>query len=365
MAETLYRGDPLLDIAPWIGQMASSFRWSLVARQTYAVLGELHPMRDVTPKMTNDPSRTIKRQISNFVLPPDEASEIDLFQDRVRPELVLEDGRSFPLGVFMFLAPTQNISSRQIPLTTRLVDQGFQLDQGIRTSVSIPAGGKLTDTMFDVVADGGFASEQIALEDSAVTAGDPIAWPAGTTRTSIIDDLAVLLAWYSPYFNNKGIYVGRSVDELAYAPTLEYLPIESRVYADSIEETTTLLEAPNVYIVLNSGGAPQEIAGEYEVPEEAPHSVKNRGFSIVEVVRTQGIEDTSQAEAMARSLALQSPGDFRQVNLKSPPDPRHDTNDLVVWDGELWREVSWSMSMSPGGEMTHALRKVYGQGQEE
>jgi hypothetical protein len=359
MAETLFRGDPLLDIAPWIGQMASSFRWTLVSRQTYTVLGELHPMRDVTPKMTNDPSRAIKRQVSNVVIPPDEAADVNLFADRIRPELVLEDGRSFPLGVFMFLAPARNRTSRQIPLTTRLVDQGFQLDQGTRTSTSIPAGGSVTDTMFEVVSDAGFASNQIELEESAVKAGDPIAWPVGTLRSKIVDDLRTLLSWYAPYFDNNGVFIGRPVDDLAYAPALEYLPIESRIFADSIEETDTLLEAPNVFIVLNSGGSAQEVSGIYEVPQEAPHSTKNRGFEIVEVVRAQGIGDSSQAESIAEALALQSPGDFRQVKLVSPPDPRHDTFDLVLWDGELWREASWSMDLLPGGGMQHELRKVF------
>jgi hypothetical protein len=360
MAETLFQGDPLLDIAPWIGQMSSSFRWTLVTGQTYSIIGEIHPHRDVVPKMTNDPARAIKRQISNVVLPADEADDINLFSDRVRPEIVLEDGRTYPLGVFMFLGPTRNRSTRQIPLTTRLVDQGFQLDQGTSTSTSIPAGGSLTDKLIEVVADGGFALDQIELEESFVTAGDPIAWPAGSKRSAIVDELATLLSWYSPYFNNKGTLIGRPVVDPAFAPVLEYLPIESRVYADSIEETDTLLEAPNVYIVLNSGGAPDEVAGVYEVPEEAPHSVKNRGFEIVEVVRSQGIEDTSQAEAIAASLALQAPSDFREVSLISPPDPRHDTNDVVSWDGELWREASWSMDMKPGGEMKHELRKVFG-----
>lgn len=359
-APTPFDGDPLLDVAPWVGQMASSFRWTLVTQQTYSILGELHPFRDVTPQMTNDPSRTVKRQISNVVIPPDEVADINLFRDRVIPELVLEDGRSFPLGVFMFLAPTRNRSSRQIPLATKLVDQGFQLDQGTRTSTSIPAGGSITETMATVIAGAGFVIDQVRLSGSTIKAGDAIAWPSGTSRARIVDELAELLAWYSPYFDNDGVLVGRPVDALTFTPLIDYVPIESRIYADSIEETDSLLEAPNVYIVLNSGGTPGEVAGEYLVPEEAPHSVANRGFDIVEVTRMQGVTDTEQAEAIAQANALQSPGDFRRVKLTSPPDPRHDTYDLVQWDGELWREVSWSMQMLPGGEMVHDLRKVFG-----
>ncbi len=358
-ASAIFDGDPLLDIAPWIGEMRASFRWSLVTKGTFSVIGELHPMRDVTPRMDNQPTRKIKRQVGNVVLPPDEAADINLFSDRVYPEMVLEDGRSSPLGVFMFLAPKEQRSSRPIPLATKLVDQGFQLDQKTRTTFSVPSGGSVRDALVNAVGEAGFVDEELRISESTTKTLDPISWPAGTSRARIVDELAQLMGFYSPHFNNEGQLVARPVDDLAFAPTVEYLPVDSRVYADTINETSTLLEAPNVYLVLNNGSVPDEVAGEYRVPDEAPHSVKSRGFEVAEVTKMQGIEDTDQALEIAKSKAFQAPGDFRRVELTSPPDPRHDTNDLILWDGELWREVRWSMQMRSGGEMRHEMRKLY------
>jgi len=354
----IFVGDPLLDIAPWVGTIKASFQWELVTRGSLAQLGEIHPMRDVTPRMENQTSRAIKRSVSNVVLPPDEVADIDLFNDRVRVAMVLEDGRRTSLGVFMFLAPAKQISSRPIPLATRLVDQGWQLDQKTKDTFGVVAGGSPLAALRTVIAQAGFTEDQLQIEGSDATTGDPISWQAGTSRARIANDLARLSAYYSVYFDRDGKLIARPVNELQFSPTVEYLPVDSRVFADSIEETTTLLEAPNVYVVVNNGATADSVHAEFYVPSDAPHSVANTGFERAEVIRMQGIPSTAAALEIAKARAFQSPGDFRRVTLTSPPDPRHDTYDFVLWDGELWREVSWSMELRSGGAMRHELRKV-------
>jgi hypothetical protein len=50
---------------------------------------------------------------------------------------------------------------------------------------------------------------------------------------------------------------------------------------------------------------------------------------------------------------------FERVELSTPPDPRHDSHNVIRWQGENWLELAWSMPLVEGGEMRHVLRKAY------
>jgi hypothetical protein len=127
----------------------------------------------------------------------------------------------------------------------------------------------------------------------------------------------------------------------------------------SVVESDNLLNAPNRFLVIsNSGDADAEpIVGQFDVPSSAPHSIDNRGFVILDTRDLQSAS-TSQAFAMARTLALTNTI-VEQREIATPPDPRHDSYDVVHWDGENWLEVAWSMTLIEGGSMSHVLQKLY------
>ena len=99
------------------------------------------------------------------------------------------------------------------------------------------------------------------------------------------------------------------------------------------------------------------ISGSYDVPSSAPHSIQNRGFAVPLVAQMQ-VETVQQATAVATSIGLQSTL-YQRTTLQTFPDPRHDSYDVIRWQGSLWLELAWSMDLIAGGNMTHTLRKVY------
>ncbi len=82
-----------------------------------------------------------------------------------------------------------------------------------------------------------------------------------------------------------------------------------------------------------------------------------RGFYITQA-QTLQMFNADQAQAVATGLANRFTV-FETTTLNTPPDPRHDSYDVIFWLGSLWLELGWSMTLTPGGVMGHTLRKAY------
>jgi len=132
----------------------------------------------------------------------------------------------------------------------------------------------------------------------------------------------------------------------------------NKVMRNSIIEDDDLLTAPNVIIVIsNTATSTNEPAvGIASVPPNAPHSVVNRGFAVPQVVTLQ-LTDPAQAQAVAQGLVNRQ-SVFSRVNLVTAPDPRHDSYNIIRWQGVNWIELAWSMALVEGGTMNHLLRRT-------
>ena len=47
------------------------------------------------------------------------------------------------------------------------------------------------------------------------------------------------------------------------------------------------------------------------------------------------------------------------MTFSADADYTHDINDTVEWDGLIWREESWSVTLEAGAEMGHTLVRPY------
>jgi hypothetical protein len=165
--------------------------------------------------------------------------------------------------------------------------------------------------------------------------------------------------YFSPWFgNDQKLHFIRTFDPIDRVPDFDY-DTGFKVMQDQILETDDLLTAPNRFIVIGNSGPSSRsaIVGIADVPINAPHSVPNRGFAVTQTQNLQ-LRSQDQAVAVARGLANRQTV-FERVNLTTAPDPRHDSYDVIRWQGELWLELAWSMALTEGGMMNHMLRKGY------
>jgi len=350
----------LLDLTAGIGQRSSTIRWDVLDLALTKV-GEVTPLIG-NASVEQNTNRRINRTLQGVTLAPTDQASLDPFGNRLRPVWVLENGAEFNLGVFILGSMDRARHEWGLEADVPAVDQTLILDQPLEQTVAYAAGTPIRDAIIDQFTIAGVPSFDVDVTITSQLA-NPISWPAGNTfRLDVVNDLAALGSAFSAYFDNDGVGRVSRIPDLASAlPSLIY-DSGGRILAGSMVESDDLLDAPNRYIVVDSGNPDQPISGFYDVPPEAPHSAANRGFVVATVISEQGLASEAEAVERARVAYEQHSSTFQWVQFSSPPDPRHDTHDAVMYLGTVYREQGWRLRLTEGSEMVHDLRRIYGVG---
>lgn len=340
------------------GQRSGSFRFDLLDHAG-AVIGELNPVNSKPATLGNRPEQTIPRTLTGVAFDPVSAAAVNPLRDRLRLRMVLPglDPYALPWGVFMFGHFDRYLESGRIG--GRLLDLRHVLDDQADRTVQTVFGGDCADAIEAQLDAVGIVARSVDCGGQTFGRPAPI-WPAGTSRLTVVDDIAALAGCHRPYFDNAGTFRVRPAVDLAAVPAGEVLVYEAggRILTDSLVETTNLLDAKNRFVVAVSGPLGARIRGEYEVPADAPHSFDARGIHRTEVELRQGTRDQAGVEARARAMADEH-GLFAWVTFDSPPDPRHDTHDTVELLGVRYRETEWSVQLVEGARMTHSMFRTW------
>jgi hypothetical protein len=335
---------------PWVGQRSASFRFALSNGVTGEHLGDITPIRGAT--LTHNTTSTIKRQL-NLPLGVADTEAINGITDRVDVFMTFPGGIEYPLGRYMFTDASREIySSGQIGRTA-LTDEMFLVDQQITAGIN--GFSKPITTVVQMTLSG--LPIHYTLESSSFSSAE--AWGIGTSRGSILESLAVSGDWFSPWFgNDTQMHFIRTFSPNKRIPDLDF-DSGNKVLRSSILENDNLLTSPNTFIVISNAAddASTPVVGIATVPPSDPHSVPNRGFVVSEVLNLQ-ISNNAQAAAIARGLANRQ-NIFETVTLTTAPDPRHDSYNVIRWQGSNWLELGWSMALVEGGTMNHLLRKSF------
>ena len=349
MTLTNFEFDPLLDLAPWVGQRQASFRFVLSDAVSHEELGEINPIRTAT--LTHDTSRTIKRQLSISLGAADTAA-INGLTERINLFMTFPDGTEFPLGRYMFTDTSRQVFTSGKLGNFVLNDEMFLVDQQI--TLGINGVDQAIINVIEAVVKG--LGVSLSVENTPFTSSQ--AWNVGVGRGQILESLSVSGDFFSPWFDNTGkLSFIRTFDPATQIPDFDF-DSNNKVLRDGILETSDLLTAPNVFIVVsNTSAQDAPIVGRYDVPPSAPFSAAQRGFTIASVQDLQ-LSDGNQAAAVATGLGLRQTV-FERVSLVTPPDPRHDSYNVIRWQGANWLELAWGMNLTEGGTMSHVLRKSY------
>lgn len=356
-----------LDMPDWIGQRAASFRFKHINAVTGEVHPDLTPLRDSTPTLSHDTSRTIKRQIQGLNLGVVDTRLINVIQSRLLVYMIIDDVE-WPLGRYMFADSTETVMTGDNLGSTVLYDEMFIVDQQLENGYTpklllspassfVPLQTNSANSVQDLLS--GLPVVSLLEATPYFTSAS---WPAGTFRGSCLEQLSIDGDWFSPWFDNTGVMrFIRTFDPASAIVTFD-LDIGNRVGRNTIFESNDLIGAPNRFVVISNGattteGADVPLVGIYDVPSSAPHSILNRGFVISSITERQ-LNTTEQCQAAAENLGIRQTI-FERVELITPPDPRHDSYDVIRWQGENWLELAWSLPLVEGGGMSHIMRKAY------
>lgn len=338
------------DLPASVGQRVATFRFALSNGVTGEVLGDIHPLRGAS--LTHDTTRTVKRQLT-LALGVTDTADVNPLTDRVNVFMVI-GGVEYPLGKYMFVDASRNVFTAGRLGQMQLSDEMFLVDQQITSGIN-GVGKSVLTTITDTVA--GLPITFLA-DPTPYDAAQ--AWGIGTGRGQILEALSVAGDFWSPWFDNQGILrFIRTFDPAVQVPDIN-LDDGFQVLQASILETDDLLTAPNTFVVISNAATDNTVpaVGTATIPPSAPHSVPNRGFAIAAVFDLQ-LADSTQATAVAQGLA-QRQTVFEKVTLATAPDPRHDSYNVIQWQGDQWLELAWSLPLEEGAAMTHTLRRSYG-----
>jgi hypothetical protein len=186
-------------------------------------------------------------------------------------------------------------------------------------------------------------------------------WGIGTNRGSVLEAIAKTGDYFSPWFGNDSkMHWIRSFDPAdGRLPDFDW-DAHNVVFRANIVATSDLINAPNKFVVISNLSTDPSVAvvGTATVNPAAPHSIPNRGFEVPEVQNLQ-LANNEQASAVAQNLVNRQTI-FERVSITTAPDPRHDSYNVIRWQGSMWLELAWSMALVEGGAMNHVLRKAYG-----
>ena len=343
---------PLLDLQPWVGQRGATYQFRRVNGVSGENLGLITPIRNAT--LSHDTTRIIKRQLTLNLGAADVAA-INPLSDRILVSMTLGDGSVWPLGRYMFTDMTKVKFTSGELANVVLNDEMFLVDQPI--TAGYDASGKTAIFAYGQLLEG----LPVTLKAEAAGFTMSQAWTVGTNRGSIMDAIAVAGDYFSPWFGNDSlIHLIRSFNPASQIPQFDW-DSGNQVMRESISESSNILVAPNRFVVIsNTQANSTPVVGITDVPANAPNSFTNRGFYILSV-KTLQVSDGGQAQAVSAGLANRGTV-FETVTLNTAPDPRHDSYDVIHWQGSLWLELAWSMRLVEGGEMSHTLRKGYTSG---
>ena len=338
-----------LDLVDGVGQRSVTFRFDLLNGVTGEHLGELTPLRAAA--LSHDTSRTIKRQL-RLPLGVADAAEVNPINNRVDVTMIMGDASEWPLGRYVFTDYTrQEFSSGQL-VNAALTDEMITVDQQITTGL-----GRGQGTPVVLVIQEALASFNFTMNIESSPYASVQSWGPGAARGQILENLALVGDYFSPWFgNDRQFHFIRAFDPAQAVPDFNF-DTGNQVFQQGIVNSDDTLIAPNQFVVVSNGftGSDMPTVGIANVPDSAPHSIANRGFVVSEVVNLQV---QTGAQAVAQNLAYRQEVAER-VSLLTAIDPRHDSYDVILWQNEKWLETAWSMQLVAGGAMTHNLRKTY------
>jgi hypothetical protein len=362
--------DPLLDLAPWVGQRQCTYRFNLINGVSGENKGEITPIRGAI--LSHDTSRTIKRQL-NLSLGVRDTALVDSIQDRVLVTMVFPNGQEYPLGKYMFTNEAHQVFTSGELANVVLNDEMYLVDQAITqgfdgSTTSLSSTGSAA-TSPSSSPDGGFAITAVLIalfndlpvkiktEPSPFTSTQ--SWAIGTRRGTIVEALALIGDYFSPYFGNDSyLHFVRSFNPALAIPDFDW-DAGNQVIRASILRNSNILTAPNRFVVISSSPA-NKLEPAYavvNVPVNAPHSFERRGFVIADVHDVAAMT-TAQCASVASNL-IERHMAFETTTLTTAPDPRHDSYNVVKWQRELWLELAWTLPLTAGQPMSHTLRKSY------
>jgi len=209
----------------------------------------------------------------------DEGQAVDWLTARIRPVLTVEGYGDTSLGVFLVSEAPEVWGGTGRTWSVKLLDKCTILDQDkVLATYALDAGSVVTDEVVTLIESTG--ETNYAITPSAATLVNPLAWPAGTTKLRIVNDLLSTINYFSLFADGEGQYRGEPYVKPASRPTVwDFLDGSDCIYVPILTKDIDLFAIPNTFIAVGQGDGvtPALVSTAVNADPGSPYSTVSRG----------------------------------------------------------------------------------------
>lgn len=304
------------------------------------------------------------QRTARFEMADDE--RINWLTDLIRPSMLIEaDGgwASFPLGVFVPSTPTKQSGSK-ITWQVEAYDRTIYLrEDSLISRTYWPTGTAYLDVVQSLLLSAGI-SDVISGGSLAALPTDR-EWDIGTSKLEIVNTLLSEINYNPLSINSEGAalllpYQEPSADRVTYSYRADELSVLSR----DASSVTDLYNVPNIFLAVVSNPEMEPLQSVYinDNPTSELSTVR-RGRNIVsQLYKPDAIYSQEALDEYIRRIAFEASQVYETASIETALMPIHEANEILeIRHPEVngvFEETGWEMELSPGGKMTHEVRRI-------
>ena len=326
------------------------------------IFKELNWDTDNVPEIVFNSQSMIKCSLRGRFIPD---QEINYLKDELQPILITEDAE-YPLGIFRASTVSAAGGMEGSMVSIEAFDRCWLLDEAkTENIIHISAGAAYISEIEKLLTAAGIYS-YLADPSDAVFSTDREDWPVGTSRLKIINQLLEEMGFEPVFFDNYGTaqlrrYRPPSAEGIVrhYSATdVLRLPMGT-----DYRQETDIFDSPNVFICIcsnadNSGVLTATAENNSPLSDK---SIINRGLRIPKITKIDQVAGQAELQTIANRFRDESLLSGYTTGIEILPEAGHLLGDVVSVDhpdiGGIYREQSWSMSLSPEMLMRLSLHR--------
>lgn len=299
----------------------------------------------------------IKTSLSAEVIPND---DINWLTDELKPVIEI-DGTEYAYGIFAPTTYTVSNDGVESTITIEAYDRCWWLKvKKADRIIHLSQGANYVSTILGLLTECGVALVSAIPSDlTLATARED--WEIGTDYLTIVNTLLGEISYNPIWFNAEGFAVLEPKQQLnggTVSRSYNFRNIKS--LCAGFNTTMDFFNAPNVFLCVCSN--PDHSVWTATVKNDnpvSPLSIPRRGREIIEYVKVDNIASEAELENYAANLAYQKMLIYQTVEITTGLLIGMGINEVVsIVHSEfhgLAREVEWTVTLEPNGEMTHVL----------
>lgn len=299
--------------------------------------------------------------------------EVNFLSDEIQPVLKM-DGTEYLLGVYMIADVTPSGNESGETLGIEAYDRCWRIrDTKAEARLYFSAGTNYITAVESLLTGAGITTVS-KMKTSAVL-NEAREWEVGTSYLTVINTLLMEINYKQLWFNEKGIAMlepssvpkAANIRHILSGNSLEPYDI---LYAKAFSITpkysgsNDVFDAPNVFICYCANPDKDDIyiAKEENDNPQSPLSISRRGRRIVSVEKVDNIANADELQKYAKKRRNDSQITGETIQVETALLPGFGVDDVTALQygdiNAIYVEKEWTMTLKPGGMMTHLLKKV-------